>query len=171
MKNLPKLVLALCVAGCLYACRTMSQGSGIAAGAAAGSLVGPGGAAIGGVAGYYAGDAAADTMGADPQVTLSQAREILNQPGGVSFPEPWYMRWQTWLVVGLAIRFRRGLMAIVTNAATGGFSAAALSTVGTLIGGKLSDVAKSATAAHVDERRRKKKSPISNVVSETRPHP
>lgn len=163
-------VLALCVAGCLWACRTMSQGAGITAGAAAGSLVGPGGAAIGGLAGYYGGDAVADSMGADPEVTLSQAREILNQPGGVSFPDPWYLRWQWWAVGYLAFRFRRGLMAIVTNAATGGFGAAAMSAVGTLVGGKLSDLAKSATVAHVDARRRRK-SPLKNVVTTESPHP
>lgn len=170
MKNLHTIVLALCVAACLIACRTMSQGGGIAAGAAAGSLVGPGGAAIGGVAGYYAGDAAADAMDAEPQVTLSQAREILNQPGGVSFPTPWYLRWQVWLAGYLAFRFRRGLMAIVTNLATGGLKAASLSVLGTAIGGKLSDVAKSATAMHVDARRRKK-SPLKNVVVTESPHP
>ena len=170
MKHLHTIVLALCVAACLIACRTMSQGGGIAGGAALGSLVGPGGAAIGGVAGYYAGDAAADAMDAEPQVTLSQAREILNQPGGVYLPDPWWMRWQTWVLAALAFRFRRGLIAIVTNFATGGIKAGALSTLGTLIGGKLSDVAKTATAMHVDARRRKK-SPLANMVVKEQPHP
>lgn len=163
-------VLALCVAACILACRTMSQGTGIAGGAALGSLVGPGGAAIGGVAGYYGGDAVADTMGADPQVTLSQAREILRSPD-VQLPVPWYLNWKVWLAGYLAFRFRRGLMAIVTNAATGGFGAAAMSTVGTLIGGKLSDVAKAATAMHVDARRRRKVGPLKNVVKTEGPHP
>jgi len=143
----------------------MSQGTGIAGGAALGSLVGPGGAAIGGVAGYYGGDAVADTMGADPQVTLSQAREILRN-GDVYVPPPWYMRWQVWLASYLAFRFRRGLFAIVTNAATGGFGAAAMSTLGTLVGGRLSDKAKAATVAHVDARRRKKP-PVTNPLGPT----
>lgn len=168
-----QVVLAACVAACVLfvACRTMSQGTGIAAGAAAGSLVGPGGAAIGGLAGYYGGDAVADTMGADPQVTLSQAREILNQPGGVYIPDPWYMRWQTWLVAGLAFRFRRGLWAIASNLGTGGLKAAGLSLLGTALGGKLSDVAKQATAMHVDARRKRKVGPLKNVVVKEGEHP
>jgi hypothetical protein len=54
---------------------------------------------------------------------------------------------------------------------TGGFRAAGMTVLGVVLGGKMADKAKEATAMHVDARRRKKPSPLKNVVVNEGPHP
>lgn len=183
MRHLHKIVLAACVAGCLYACRALTQGGSAAAGGLVGAAVaGPPGAAAGAAVGSLVSDRIADVLGADKQYTSEEYRALLTEAHKtiaelqgrkpIEVPKPFIPRWLWWTAAGLVLfRFRAALVPFFGSLFTGGFRAAGMTVLGVVLGGKMADKAKEATAMHVDARRRKKPSPLKNVVVEEKPHP
>lgn len=154
-----------------FGCNTLARWGGAGVGAGVGAAVG---GPLGAVAGGIAGDAGGDALVADPPTN-----EYHNAPGGTIYAasleaqdaRPWYMNPWVWAAAYVVFRFRTGLLALLQSLLSGAFGAASLTGLGLLLGGKVSEKAKAATANARRRRAIPPPGPFGPPISqEERPH-